>query len=61
MNFTCSLVQISITGNLDATLILRQYKLDLLSRFMEIESHKPNLTQKDIAQQLGYSDPTIER
>ena len=35
MNNTFSLEQISKTGNLDANLILRQYKLDLMSRFME--------------------------
>ena len=53
MNYTCSLAQISKTGNPYATLFLRQYKLDLWSRFMVIKSNKPKLTQKDIAQQLG--------
>ena len=42
------------TGNLDANLILRQCKLDLRSRFMEIKSINPKLTQKLKAEVLGY-------
>ena len=38
MNNTFSLEQISKTGNLNADLILRQYKLDIMARFMQIES-----------------------
>ena len=47
MNNIFSLEQISKTGNLDANLILRQYKLDLMSRFMEMKSNNPKLTQKE--------------
>ena len=36
MKNTFSLQQISQTSNLDFNLILRQEKLDLLARFMEI-------------------------
>ena len=61
MNNTFSLEQISKTGNLDANLILRQYKLDLMSRFMEMKSNNPKLTQKQIAKGLGYSDSTLKR
>ena len=48
MNNTFSLEQISKTGNLDANLILRQYKLDIMARFMETKSNNPKLTQKQI-------------
>ena len=41
MNDTFSLQQISQTGNLDSNLILRQYKFDLMARFMEIKSNNP--------------------
>ena len=44
-----SLEQISKTGNLDSALILRQYKLDFLCKFMQIISNNPELTQKEIA------------
>ena len=33
---TFSLERISKTGNLDSNLIVRQYKLNLMARFMEI-------------------------
>ena len=32
-----------------------------MCRFIEIESNEPGLTQKQICNQLGYSDSTIER
>ena len=38
MNNTFSLKQTSKTGNLDANLIARQCKLDIMARFMEIKS-----------------------
>ena len=61
MNNTFSLEQISKTGNLDANLILRQYKLDLMSRFMEMKSNNPKFTQKQISKELGFSDSTLKR
>ena len=61
MNNTFSLEQISKTGNLDANLILRQYKLDIMAKFMETKSNNPKLTQKQIAKSLGYSDSTVKR
>ena len=42
-------------------MILRQNNLDLTSRFMVIKSKFSKLTQKQIAQQLGFSDTTIKR
>ena len=43
MKNTFCLEQISKTGNLDANLISRQNKLDLMARFMEIKSVNPRL------------------
>ena len=42
MNNTFSLQQMSETGNVVSKLILREYKLDLMARFME-----KNLESKD--------------
>ena len=41
MNNTFSLQQISITSNLDANLISRQYKLNLMPDFFEGHKRKP--------------------
>ena len=49
MNNTFPFKQISKTGNLYSLLILRQYKLDLLARFMEIKSVNPKLGNDQIA------------
>ena len=56
MNNTFSLEQISKTGNVDANSILLQHKLDLMARFMEIESINPKLKQKE----LGCSSSTLQ-
>ena len=56
---TYSIDQISKTGNLDSSLILRQYELDLMAKFTEIKSNDPKLTQKRIAKQIGFSDSTL--
>ena len=53
--------QISETGNLDVDLIKRQYNLDLVCRFMEIKSHNPKITQKQVAQHIAFSVSTIKR
>ena len=50
---TSSLEQIPKTGYLEANLILRQYKLNLMSRFLEHKSVKPELRQDQIAKELG--------
>ena len=47
MNNTFYLEQISRTKNLDANLILRQHKLNLMARLIEIKSSNPALTQKE--------------
>ena len=56
-----SLEQIPKTGNLDSNLILRQYKVDLMARFMEKKSVKPNLVKEQIAQELGCSSSILQR
>ena len=60
MNSTYSLDQLSETGSLGAHLILRHYNLGIMSRFTEIKSNHLKLTQKQIAQQLGFSNSTIK-
>ena len=58
MNNTFCLKQISKTGNLDANLISRQYKIGVTARFMEIKSVNPRLRQHQIARELGCSGST---
>ena len=42
---TYTLEQVLKTSNLESDLLLRQYKLDLMCGFMEIEANNPRLTQ----------------
>ena len=49
MNITFFSEQISETGNLSFNLILRQHKLYLMTRSMEIKSGNPKLRQDQIA------------
>ena len=58
---TYSISQVSRLGNLDSKLILRQYRLDLMSRFVQIKSDNSNTTQKEITKELGFSDNTLSR
>ena len=52
MNNSFSLQHLSRTGNLDPNLISRQYKLDLMSKFMCIKFENPKMKQSEIANQL---------
>ena len=61
MNYSFSSQQISRTGNLDPNLISRQYKLDLMSKFMCIKFENPKMKQSEIPNQLGYSTSTLQR
>ena len=61
MNNTVSLQQTSRTSNLDANLITRQYKLNLMTDFMRMKYENPKLKQSEIANQLGYPSSTLER
>ena len=54
MNKTFSPRQIYKTANSESKLILREYKMDLKSRFMEIKSINSKLPQK--MEQFGNSD-----
>ena len=58
-NFTIDMAVKS--ENLNSNSILRLYKQNMMLKFMEIKSNEPKLTQKQICNQLGYSDSTIKR
>ena len=59
MNNTFPLQQTPLTGNLDSESITRQYKLNLMTRFMEIKSLNPKVTQIEIAKELGYPTSSL--
>ena len=61
MNNNFSLQQIQKTSNLDANLISRQYKLNLMADFMRVKYENPKMKQSEIANQLGMSSSTIKR
>ena len=50
---TFSLQQISRTSNLDANLLSRQYKLNLMANFLRVKLENPKVKQCEIANQLG--------
>ena len=47
--------------NLSSIAILRFYKQNMMLRVLELKSNEPRLTQKQICNQLCYSDSTIKR
>ena len=61
MNNSFSLQQIQKTSNLDANLISRQYKLNLMADFMRLKYENPRMKQSEIANQLGKSSSTLQR
>ena len=61
MNNSFSLQQIQKTSNLDANLISRQYKLNLMADFMRLKFENPRMKQSEIAYQLGKSSSTLQR
>ena len=61
MNNTFSLQQKQKTSNLDANLISRQYKLNLMAGFMKSKYENPKMKQSEIANQLGKSASTLQR
>ena len=61
MSNNFSLQQIQKTSNLDANLISRQYKLNLMADFMKVKYENPRMKQSEIANQLGMSSSTIQR
>ena len=61
MNNNFSLQQIQKTSNLDANLISRQYKLNLMAVFLKLKYENPRMRQSEIANQLGMSSSTLQR
>ena len=61
MNNTFSRQQISRTSYLDANLISRQYKLNLMTDFMRMEDENPKLNQSQKTSQLCYPTSTLQR
>ena len=61
MNNTFSVQQISKTITLDAGLISRQNKLNLMADFMRTNYENPKLEQSQTANQPGYSTSTLQR
>ena len=61
MNNSFSLQQIQKTSNLDANLISRQNKLNLMADFMRVKYENPKMKQSQIANQLGLSSSTLQR
>ena len=61
MDNTFSLPQISKTSNLDAILISRQYKLNLMADFMGVKNENHKIKQNEIANKLGLSSSTLQR
>ena len=61
MNNSFSLQQIQKTSNLDANLISRQYKLNLMADFMRLKYENPRMKQSQIANEIGLSTSTLQR
>ena len=61
MNNSFSLRQIQKTSNLDANLISRKYKLNLMADFMRLKYKNPRMKQSQIANQIGLSTSTLQR
>ena len=53
MNNGFSLQQIQKTSSLDANLIARKYKLNLMSDFMRLKYEIPKMKQSQLANQIG--------
>ena len=61
MNNSFSLQQIQKPSNLDANLISRKYKLNLMADFLRVKYENPKLKQSEVANRLGYSSSTLNR
>ena len=61
MKNTFSLEQTSKTGSLESILLLHQYRLDLMARFVEIKPNNWRLRQDQIAKELVCSSSTLQR
>ena len=61
MNNKFTIDQLSKSESIDPNSINRLYKLNMMLDFMEIRSNNPRMTQKQIFNQLGFSDSIIKR
>ena len=61
MKNSFSLQQIQKTSNLDASLIYRQYKLNLMADFMRLKYENPRMKQSQIANEKDLSTSTLQR
>ena len=61
MKKTYSLSENSKMGSFNSSLIVRQHKLDLMARFMEIKASNARFTQNEFALELGYSSTSVKR
>ena len=61
MNKRFSYDNIIKSRSIEANDVIRTYKLDRCCDFMELKYNNPKLTQKQICNQLGFSDSTIKR
>ena len=61
MNNTFFSHQIQKTSNLDANLLSRQYKLNLMADLMRVKYENPKMKQSEIANQLGMFSSTLQR
>ena len=61
MNHTFSLEQKSKTCDLNAVLIMRQCRLDKISKFVEIKSMNQKMKQSEITKELKISSSSLQR
>ena len=61
MNNSFSPQQIQKTSNIEANLISRQNKLNLMADFMRVKYENPKMKQSEIANQIGLSTSTLQR
>ena len=61
MNNGFSPSQTCKTGNVDANLILRHHKLDIMAQFFKKKSVNPKTKRNEIAKDLNYSSSTLQR
>ena len=58
---TFSLENLPKTGDLNTDLILREHKLDKMTKIMEIKSNNPRLKRTEIARELKLSSSILQR
>ena len=61
MNIKFTIDQLSKSESIDPNSINRLYKINKMLDFMEIRSNNPRFTQKQICNELGFSDSTFKR